>query len=382
MVARPALTRKSLRGFTFLRGICALATVLVCAGGPEAFSAEAWEAEWNRTLALAKKEGTVSLALGGSATRETRPVWEAFQKKFGIRVLISGGSGSKVTSRILAERTAGRTEVDLVSIGVASTIRVLIPNKIAAPMDPLLFLPEVTDRSKWFGGKHWYGDPDEKYLMLYSLAPDDSGIAINTNLVNEDDLKSYWDIFDPRYDGKRVSGLMTLAQGANTVGDMMMLVGPEWITRWVRSKPIFLGETEVAINYLIEGRAAIGMFLSGELQTLDGLREKGAPVKRITRAMKEGRSARGSGVVAITNPPHPNAQKLLVNWFLSREGQLLIQKSNDRYNSPREDIPKDMLARDVLRTPGEKYALPSQNPEYSKMVKEGIELVRKLRSAQ
>jgi ABC-type Fe3+ transport system substrate-binding protein len=340
------------------------------------------EAEWNRVLAAAKKEGKVSVALGDSALRETRPVWEAFQAKFGIELILSGGSGSQVSRRLLSERAVGIVDVDVVGIGVASVNSTLIPNQMVVPIAPLLFLPEVTDTSLWWEGKHWYADAQQRYLLLYALRPGDAGIAINTNLVNEDDLNSYWDVFDSRYDGKRVSGLMSLAQGGNTVGDMMLLVGRDWITRWVQSKPLFMAESDLAINYLISGRAGLGMFLSGELQTLDELRDKGAPVKRLIKTMVEGKSASGSGVVAIADAPHPNAQKLLLNWLMSREAQLLFQQSNSRYNSPREDIPKDMLAPDVQRTPGAHYTVPSQNPEYDKMVKEGTELVARLRREQ
>lgn len=340
------------------------------------------DAEWNKILAAAKQEGKVSVALGDSALRETRPVWEAFRVKFGIDLVLSGGSGSQVSRRLLAERAAGITDVDVVGIGVASVNSVLIPNQLVTPIAPLLFLPEVTDTSLWWEGQHWYADAEQRYLLLYALRPGDSGIAINTNLVKEEDLNSYWDVLDPRYDGLRVSGLMSLAQGGNTVGDMMLLVGREWVSRWVRSKPLFMAETDLAINYLIAGRAGIGMFLSGELQTIDELREKGAPIKRLTKTMAEGKSASGSGVVAISNPPHPNAQKLLLNWLMTREGQLKFQTSNNRYNSPREDIPKDMLAPDVLRAPGAHYMMPSQNPDYDKMVKEGTELVAQLRRDQ
>lgn len=345
-------------------------------------SAAEAEAEWNRVLAAAKKEGKVSVALGDSALRETRPVWEAFRAKFGIDLTLSGGSGSQVSRRLLAEKAAGIVDVDVVGIGVASINSVLIPNQLVVPMAPLLFLPEVTDTSLWWDGKHWYGDAEQRYLLFYALRPGESGIAINANLVKDEDLVSYWDVLNPRYDGLRVSGLMSLAQGGNTVGDMMLLVGREWVTAWVKSKPLFMAESDLAINYLISGRAGIGMFLSGELQTIDDLRDKGAPIKRLNKTMKEGSSASGSGVVAIADPPHPNAQKLLLNWIMTREAQLLFQQSNNRYNSPREDIPKDMLAPDVLRVPGAHYTVPSQNPDYEKMVKEGTELVARLRREQ
>lgn len=46
--------------------------------------------------------------------------------------------------------------------------------------------------------------------------------------------------------------------------------------------------------------------------------------------------------------PHPNAAKVFVNWLLSREGQLTVQRESVKHkirssNSLRIDIPKDMV---------------------------------------
>jgi iron(III) transport system substrate-binding protein len=353
-------------------GIVAVSTV-------PAKAASKWGEEWDKTLELAKKEGSVSVALGSSTLRETRPIWDIFQKKFGIKVVVSGGSGSKVTRRILAERARKRTEVDLVGIGTASVLTQLVPNHLVVPVEPLLFLPEVLDNSVWWEGKRWYADPEQKYMIMYTLVPGDSGIGINTNLVKDGDIKSYWDVFDPKYDGKRVSGALSLSQGANSIADMVALAGKDWLIKWIESKPIFVADSDIGINYLIEGRAALGMFLSGELQNFDDLAKQGAPVKRITTPMKEGtRAGRGNCCfVLMADPPHPNAQKLLINWLMSKEGQTIMQNYNERSNSPREDVPKDKLAPDVLRTPGAHYVLMTQKPDYNELFKQAMDIVKK-----
>ena len=52
-------------------------------------------------------------------------------------------------------------------------------------------------------------------------------------------------------------------------------------------------------------------------------------------------------MIALANrAPHPNAAKVLINCFLSREGQMAVQKTGvdePGYNSLREDIPKEHL---------------------------------------
>ena len=353
----------------------AAAALFVLAHGAYAADSE-YGPEWDKTLALAKKEGSVVVALGSSTQRETRNVWGMFEKKFGLKTVVSGGAGNQVTRRILAERATGRTEVDLVGIGTASVLTELIPNELVAPIEPLLFLPEVVDTTHWYEKQHWYADPQQKYLIMYTVIPGDTGIGINTKLVKEDEITSFWDVLDHKYDGKRISGNMNVSSGANTIVGMMILAGEDWLRQWVKSTR-FVPDADLGINYLIEGRAAIGMFLSGDLQAMDVIAEKGAPIKRITKTLKEGNMA-GRGnccFTAVANPPHPNAQKVLLNWLMSKEGQLVMQKDNIRSNSPREDIPKDMLAEDVLRTPGVKLQFMSQLPDYDAQLDKALKII-------
>jgi ABC-type Fe3+ transport system substrate-binding protein len=73
----------------------------------------------------------------------------------------------------------------------------------------------------------------------------------------------------------------------------------------------------------------------------------------------------------IKGGPNPNAAKVFVNWFLSRRGQIALQKYNDLYgedppNSRRTDIPKDMLPASNRILPGKKY-FDVSDPKYADM---------------
>ena len=60
-------------------------------------------------------------------------------------------------------------------------------------------------------------------------------------------------------------------------------------------------------------------------------KEQGLPVGEIIRPMKEGSwlSSGGTGTIGHFNKAaHPNASKLFVSWWLSKEGQLLAMKQN------------------------------------------------------
>ncbi len=61
----------------------------------------------------------------------------------------------------------------------------------------------------------------------------------------------------------------------------------------------------------------------------------------------------GAGSITLLNrAPHPNAAKVFVNWFLSRQGQTAWQKQTDR-NSLRTDIAKEFITNWKERVPQE-----------------------------
>jgi ABC-type uncharacterized transport system YnjBCD substrate-binding protein len=98
-----------------------------------------------------------------------------------------------------------------------------------------------------------------------------------------------------------------------------------------------------------------------------------------TEDWKEGgsSSAAGGTLGIPTRAPHPNAAKVFVNWLLSREGQLALQKFGrpDAHNSRRIDIPKDEVDPYNRLQEGKKY-FDLAKPEYQdltpifKLVKE------------
>ena len=71
-----------------------------------------------------------------------------------------------------------------------------------------------------------------------------------------------------------------------------------------------------------------------------------------------------------SQPPHPNAARVFVNWLLSREGQTALQRAanmlNNSEESLRTDIPKDMVRSEVRRIDGVKYIFVDK-PEYMDM---------------
>jgi ABC-type glycerol-3-phosphate transport system substrate-binding protein len=109
-----------------------------------------WQAEWEKVLAAAKKEGQVAIYISGY-----EEILPDFQKEYpDIKVNAVTGRGSQIGQRLLAERRAEKFLADVVSAGGVTTYQQLHPAKVFDPIKPALLLPEITDTSKWFEGKH------------------------------------------------------------------------------------------------------------------------------------------------------------------------------------------------------------------------------------
>ena len=67
--------------------------------------------------------------------------------------------------------------------------------------------------------------------------------------------------------------------------------------------------------------------ISGFAPCDQGMRyvDDGAPIKPLD--FKEGIVVRKFRLVALNHLPHPNATKVLINWLLSKEGQLVLTKA-------------------------------------------------------
>src|SRR6266540_412589 len=104
----------------------------------------------------------------------------------------------------------------------------------------------------------------------------------------------------------------------------------------------------------------------------DRARKQGLPVDEMDKVdWKEGApiSPGGGSISLIKGGPHPNAAKVFINWFLSRRGQIALQRYDDLYdqeppNSRRIDIPKDMLPQSSQLVEGRRY-FDFTDPKYA-----------------
>ena len=331
-----------------------------------------WQTEWDRTIKAAETEGQVVVYSGDTFDSILLEVFQKRNPK--IKVTTVTGRGFELGQRVLSERRAGKYIPDVFIQG-ATTPVVLLSAKALDPIKPLLILPEVVDESKWFQAKHQYLDTGREYVFVFEGTARSGGIIYNTNLVNSSEMGSFWDLLQPKWKGKIVA-IDPLTAGPATHFERFFFfnkeLGPEFLRKLFGEMDVTLTrQDERLVDWVAVGKFAFGLFPRGTDVT--AAEKVGLSVKSFLPGhFKEGASL-GSpiGTVSFFNrAPHPNAAKVVINWMLSREGQMTwldyASKTEAVSDSMREDIPKDKVSPEGRRVLGTKYLLADQ-PELMDM---------------
>ena len=335
---------------------------------------EDWQAEWERTVAGAKKEGRLTLYLY-RGDGELESVAQAFQKKYPeVVVTTMPGRGNELGPRIMAERRAEKYLADVYIGGPTTPYTVFYRGKAMAPVRLAMILPEVIDESKWWGGKHHYIDPENKYIFVFVGSASGGYVSYNSKLVSPQDFNSYWDLLQPKWKGKILSKDPKVS-GSQRIGIRILYytrdLGPDFLRRLYGEMDVVLTqEIRQATDWLANGKFSLCFFCS----EIAKAKQQGLPVDefftgrwRETPAISAGSTG---SLVLLNQAPHPNASKLFINWLLSREGQIVYQKiTNTPINSEesmRIDISKDAIPPELRRLDGVKYLL-FDRPEFMDM---------------
>jgi iron(III) transport system substrate-binding protein len=352
--------------------LAALGWILLVSAA-SAFSADlspTWKLTWEKTVEAAKKERQISVY--GSDTFELF-LKSAFQKKYPeIKIGFVGGRAPVIGPKLITERRAGKYLADVILTGPGTPYRILHKNNALEPIGPALILPEVLDESKWWQGRHHYVDAENKYIFIYEATVQSGDIAYNTQLVKPEELKSYWDLLEPKWRGKMVA-MDPKVSGAVSRGIRFFYfqaeLGPNFIKR-------LFGETDLTLardftqmlDWLAAGKFSLGIFV-GSTETAKAM-SHGLPVKEFFPGQfKEGAAISPfNGTVSLINrAPHPNAAKVLINWLLSREGQAAVQQhlagEGNIRESLRDDIAKDVIPLAQRRDPKVRYVMISRSAD-------------------
>ncbi|MGZ8483794.1 MAG: ABC transporter substrate-binding protein [Candidatus Binatia bacterium] len=315
------------------------------------------QVRWDDVLRAAEKEGEVTVYATNSVG-DLPVIWDAFKKKFPKIKLNSVGisTTAEIVTKVMAERRASQFLVDVVLGAPGATYNSLHRGKALDPLAPALLLPEVTDLSKWWKGKHRYVDPEGQYVFVYQSSLYGPPVYHQTKLVSLDSIRSVWDLLDPKWKGK-IIGLWPRANYVSTALLFMYhhpQIGPKFLER-------FYGG-EMDITYFSDFRQGTDWLAAGKyplcfLCRLRRAQEQGLPVAEISPYHFKEAPGIGSnnGAIGLMNSqPHPSAAKVFINWYLSREGQIAFRQANNTIEdetttSMREDLPAEVVPEAARR---------------------------------
>jgi len=332
----------------------------LCCANPEpirAATVEASRQEWNRTIKGAEKEGQLVLY----ANEGIEGSVEDFQKRFPrVKVVLVSGRSGQLVTRLMAERRAGKFIADVAKLGTGSASSLYRAQPFPLqPVEGQLFLSEVTDKSKWWQGRHQYADPEGKYILSPCVSVHIDLASYNTELVNPAELSSYWDLLNPKWKG-RIGSMDPRAAGGRE-GGRLLYYHPELGSRFLRR---LLAETDLilskdprqGVDWLANGKLAF-LLLTSPREVLRAKEQK-LPVDVLDpRRLKEAPvvETAASSFMLMDKPANPNAARLFLNWLMSRDGQISFQKGQGSCDSARLDIPKDDVPPLSRRKEGVQY---------------------------
>jgi iron(III) transport system substrate-binding protein len=267
------------------------------------------EDEWEKTVAAAGKEGRVVLysAFVGLVTHPE--LKKDFEATYGITVDILEARASEIRERIRVEHSAGRYAADVSENGRTTTTLQIKEDKVFDPFGPL---PALGNLKTEF---HSDGTRLAVFAIIY-------GILVNTQLVKPaDEPKSWLDLADPRWRGKILSDDFRALGGGGVLFSVLQDQYGEDFHRKLAQQDIKFGR-EIPANERRVARGEYPIYIPDSLTGPPAL--KGLPVKFLSP--EEGLPYIGYDLALLKNAPHPNAARVLMNYYLGQKMQQALAK--------------------------------------------------------
>ncbi len=322
-------------------------------------SAGGWQAEWDKAVAAARKEGSIIVYTG--AGPELRAiVAPVLEQKYGIKMELISGRGGAITEKLIRERRAGIYMADVYISGATTSITTLKPAGVFDVIEPYVILPEALDPKAWFGGGIQYIDK-ERYILRTSAYPS-SSLVINTDFTKPEEIGSYRDLLNPKFKGKIVINDPTTSGAGGKffglVGSKIM--GFDFMRELAKQEPQINRDERLQTEWLARGKSLV--LIGPATGTISEFTKAGVPLRYITPS--EGAYlTSGYGTMSLINKAkNPNSAKVFINWILTQEGSTLLAKGIAA-QSARLDVPTDFLDSTRVRDPQMKY-ISGDDEEY------------------
>ncbi|MBI4331664.1 MAG: extracellular solute-binding protein [Chloroflexi bacterium] len=342
---------------------------------------ESWQVEWDKTLAEARKEGTLVIYSARPPTVRDG-LSTAFKSKYGVDIEWLPGQNNPLAEKILAERRAGLYLAD-VWLGSAQTaVTSLKPAGALSPLKPLFMLPEVKHEKAWDKGRFPFMDTEGNYVFT-PIGYTNADLTRNTDMVRKEEMQSYSDLLNPKWKGKIMMADPKNAGGFLSWFTVLVaeefgpILGLDYMRKLAEQEPVIVRDDRVASEWLVRGKYPLALKV-GQIPIFEEWRKQGVrvpvePVFLEVRIMATG----GLSICLIDRAPHRNSATVFLNWLLSREGMALYTNL-DMKQTRRIDIPapKEINPNIVyVKQPGNHFEVDTEEfvlkfPKFLKMSEE------------
>lgn len=294
----------------------------------------------------ARQEGAVTFYTGMIVDQATRPLLDAFGKKYKfVKADYWRGDSRAITQKLLAEQRSGNLIADVAeSSGLSEGL-------VQAGVVQNFTSPELASfDGKYLDPRHLYAPTRLSYF----------GTAYNTKLVAPADVpKRYEDLLDEKWRGKIAWRVDSDSGSALFIANLRLAWGDDkadaYLKRFAAQKIVsFDGSARTLVNRVIEGEYPIAVNIFAHHPLISA--RDGAPVNTIL--MPPVASVSGT-VLLLKGAKHPYAAMLLIDFMLSKDGQETLKHSDYFPSNPAVE-PDDYLKPIVPRSAGleENYLRP------------------------
>jgi iron(III) transport system substrate-binding protein len=258
-----------------------------------------------RLIDMARKEGTVTWYTSMAPT-ESRPLAQAFEKKYGVKVALWRTSGEKLLQRIITEAQARHYSMDIIESNSNETEKLARENLVSEFHSP--YIPDLP-RAAIPAHRKWMPDRLNYFVVAY-----------NTNKVKTAELpKTYEGFLDPKWKnriGLEASDYDWMATVADSMGKDK---GTAYFQKLASLKPDLRKGHPLLAELIAAGEVPVG--LTTYLSNAESGKRRGGPIDWAPVQPVVGVSF---SVALAKNAPHPHAALLLADFILSPEGQELL----------------------------------------------------------
>jgi iron(III) transport system substrate-binding protein len=245
--------------------------------------------------------------------------------KDGIKLEIFFSSGFTLYERAFAEYTAGRIGHDLIMLTDPSLFLILKRDKrLLDYISPQLAAYPASQKDPdglWCNGR--------TVLTIFSY---------NTRIVPDGArYKSWNDFVNPAFANGRI-GISNALESGTTLQHFYNVanhpaLGKKWWRELAALKPMIASGPSPLTRTNISGQTPL--VLNNDYNAYEEKTKNGAPIAAVYPSELVSASIIPMGIVR--GGPNPEAAKVVYDWWLSKEGQTILQEVNSIY-SPRNDV--------------------------------------------